>query len=482
MNVFNSFINKYKKMPAAAKASLWFVICGFVQRGISTITTPIFTRILDTTDYGIYSVFNSWLEIITIIATLRFCYGVYVKGLVKYSEDQDRFSSSLLGLTTCWIGLFFLIYYPFRSFWNGIFGLSTVLMMCMFAIMLSVSAFDFWATRERNLFRYKNLVKLTLAVAILNPSIGVVAVLMMKGSKADARIISLAIIQFVIYIFLYVKIMIKGKTFYNKEYWKYALVFNIPLVPHFLSQFILNHSDRLMINQMVGVSEAGIYSLAYSIAAILSMLNTSIENSLRPWVFQKIKAGESNKIQTVSIGALILVAISNLILIAFAPEIVRIFAPEAYQGAIDVIPPITMGIFFAFIYNIFVDVEMYYAKTRAVMIASTAGAFLNLVLNYIFIQKFGYQAAAYTTLISYMFIAILHYIFMNNVVKKYANNEKIYEVKYIVLISFVFILIGCLFAVLKNHLIIRIVMIGLLGLLVYYDKNRIVSLYKTVKK
>lgn len=464
---------KYKNMPAAAKASLWFVICGFLQRGISTITTPIFTRILSTDDYGVYSVFNSWLEIITIVATLRLCYGVYVQGLVKYSDDRDRYSSSLLGLTTVWVGAFAAIYAVFSGFWNNLLGLNTTMMTCMFFIMLSVVAFDFWAVRERNAFQYKKLVILTLTMAVINPACGVGAVLLSETNKAQARIISMAITQFLIYLFLYIKIMRHGKCFYNQKYWKYALTFNLPLIPHFLSQFILNHSDRLMINALIGSSEAGIYSLAYSIAAILSMLNTSIENSLRPWVFQQLKDGKEKQIQSVSLGALLVVAFFNLLLIAFAPEVVSVFAPSSYRGAISIIPPITMGIYFAFVYNIFVDIEMYYEKNKGVMIASTAGAVLNLVLNYLLIPQYGYQAAAYTTLISYMFIAVLHYIFMKKVLKENAKGIVIYELKRIVIISLIFVGVGTMLSIASKWWVCRYCAVLLFIAIVFSNKNKI---------
>ena len=52
-------------MPQPVKASIWFLICSFFQKGISTITTPIFTRIMTTAEYGHYNVFMSWMNIIT---------------------------------------------------------------------------------------------------------------------------------------------------------------------------------------------------------------------------------------------------------------------------------------------------------------------------------------------------------------------------------------------------------------------------------
>lgn len=77
MTKIKQFIKKYEKMPVVARASLWFVICGFMTRGVSLLTTPIFTRLLTTEQYGVYSVFNSWLEIVTIFASLKLGYGVH---------------------------------------------------------------------------------------------------------------------------------------------------------------------------------------------------------------------------------------------------------------------------------------------------------------------------------------------------------------------------------------------------------------------
>lgn len=48
----------YNKMSIASKAALWFTICGFVQKGISFITVPIFTRLLTTEQYGVVSIFT----------------------------------------------------------------------------------------------------------------------------------------------------------------------------------------------------------------------------------------------------------------------------------------------------------------------------------------------------------------------------------------------------------------------------------------
>ena len=68
--ITNKIKEKYESLPVQVRASFWFLICSFLQKGISMITTPIFTRIMSTSDYGQYGVFNSWYGIITIIVAL----------------------------------------------------------------------------------------------------------------------------------------------------------------------------------------------------------------------------------------------------------------------------------------------------------------------------------------------------------------------------------------------------------------------------
>ena len=52
VGIIMKIITKYRKCSVQVKASFWFLICAFFQRGISVITTPIFTRLLSTAEYG----------------------------------------------------------------------------------------------------------------------------------------------------------------------------------------------------------------------------------------------------------------------------------------------------------------------------------------------------------------------------------------------------------------------------------------------
>ena len=95
------FLNKYHSLPVQLKASMWFLLCSFLQKGISTITTPIFTRLLSSDEYGAFGAFNSWYSIVAIIVSMNLASGVYTTAMVKFSEDRNILASSYQGLTLC---------------------------------------------------------------------------------------------------------------------------------------------------------------------------------------------------------------------------------------------------------------------------------------------------------------------------------------------------------------------------------------------
>ena len=217
-------LQKYRSLPAQVQASLWFVICSFLQRGISVITTPIFTRLLSTGDYGQYGVFNSWLDIVSIFVTLRLYYGVFVQGLVKYGDDKDRYASSLQGLGLVLSLGWTAIYLCFREFWNSLLGLTTTQMLAMLTMIWATGAFRFWAAEQRNEYKYRALVVITIIVSLLKPVLGVFLVIHSED-KVTARILGLAIAELAGYSGLFFVHMYRGKQFYSAKYWKHVLYY-----------------------------------------------------------------------------------------------------------------------------------------------------------------------------------------------------------------------------------------------------------------
>lgn len=477
--MLKKFIDRYKAFPVQVKASLWFLICAFLQKGISFITTPVFTRLLSTSEYGQYNVFSSWLGILTVIVTLNLYCGVYSAGLVKFDQDRKQFSSTLQGLTITLIIGWTIIYLLFHNFWNALFSLTTIQMLLMLSIMWTTAVFSFWSMEQRVDFKYKKLVIITIIVSLAKPIVGIILVLVAED-KVTARIVGIASVELICYISFFFAQMKRGKKFFSKNYWKYALAFNIPLIPHYLSSSILNSADRIMIGRMVNDSAAGIYSLAYSISMIMTMFNTALMQTIEPWLYKKIKENRVSDIARVAYPSFIIIAIVNIALIALAPEAVRIFAPSDYYEAIYVIPPAAMSVFFMYSYAFFAAFEFYFGKTKQIAIATTIGAVLNIILNYIFIRIFGYIAAGYTTLVCYMIYALFHYVFMRKICLNELGGAKPYNIKIYLGIAIAFMTIGFVFLGSYGSSIVRYILICLMILIAVINRKRLISTAKEI--
>ena len=474
-----SMIKKYKQMPVQIRASFWFLIASFLQRGISVITTPIFTRLLSTSEYGHFNVFVSWQDILKVIVILYLPWGVYEQGIVKFDDQKKTFTSSLLGLGTTLVLIWTGIYLFFRGVLNNLLGLSTPQMIAMLLMIWTSAGFNFWAIQQRVQYKYRALALLTVLTSIAKPTVGIILVLTCSD-KVTARIIGLAAVELAIYLGVIVKQFMEGHQFFSAKIWKYGLWFNIPLIPHYLSQTVLNSADRIMIKKMVGAGEAGIYSLAYSVSLIMTLVNTALLQTVGPWVYQRIRAKEFSRISQIAYPVLVGVAAVNLILISFAPEAVRIFAPAKYYPAIWVIPPVAMSVYFMFMYSLFANIEFYYEKTKMISAATMVGAGLNLILNYVFIKQFGYYAAGYTTLFCYMLYALMHYLFMRSIMKNYEGGTKVYSVRVLFGITVSFIITGFLLMLTYNYPIVRYscITIGIVAIVIM--RRQIMKLIKAM--
>lgn len=472
-------LKKYNSFPVQVRASFWFLICSFLQKGISVITTPIFTRLLSTTEYGQYSVFDSWLKIITIFVSLHLYSGVYTQGLIKFSDDRRRFSSTIQGLSLSLTIGWTIIYIAFHNYWNSLFSLTTVQMLAMLVMIWATSAFNLWAGEQRVEYKYQKLVIATLVVSIAKPVIGI-AFVKLATDKVTARILGLAIVELVGYVGFFIVQMKRGNQFYSAKYWKHALMFNIPLIPHYLSQTVLNSADRIMIKNIVGASEAGIYSIAYQISQIMTLFNTALSHTLSPWIYQKIKDNKAKDIAKIAYISLGIIAFVNLVVIVIAPEAVAIFAPKAYHDAIWVIPPVAMSVLFMFSYDLFAKFEFYYEKMKWLVVASVLGALLNIGLNYIFIKRYGYFAAGYTTLFCYIAYVLFHYLFMRKICREKMNGEYAYDTRVLLALYVVFLILGFGLMATYNYPYIRYGIICLIAVVMIIRRKDIKKLSKRI--
>ena len=111
-------------------------------------------------------------------------------------------------------------------------------------------------------------------------------------------------------------------------------------------------------------------------------------------------------------------------------------------------PPVAGGVYFIAVSNLYSDILVYLKRTKLIMVSSAIAATLNVILNYIMIETYGYMAAAYTTLLSYVVMAVLLSIWANREFKKHITEvDFVYDNKLILAMSIVTLVIS-LFAIL----------------------------------
>ena len=78
----------------ALKAGFWYTISNFVAKGLVFLTTPIFTRLLSKTEFGIYSNFATWTNLLLVLTTLEL-YSTIARAKYDYEESMDQYISTI---------------------------------------------------------------------------------------------------------------------------------------------------------------------------------------------------------------------------------------------------------------------------------------------------------------------------------------------------------------------------------------------------
>lgn len=470
------YLAKWNEMSDAKKSSLALTFAMFFQRGLSMISTPIFTRIMKTTQYGEITNFTAWQTIIFIVATLNLAQGVFNNGMLDFNKKRDLFTSSVVVLSNVTTVVCFGLYFLLKPIFYPIVQLSDSLILIMMLYMFFYPAYSYWTCRQRYEFKYKLLTILTIAISLIQMIASIAAVLLVEPSQqGTAKVIASEAILIIVGICFYVFTFVKTKFRINAEYISYAFKFNIFLIPHFLAINVLASGDRVMINSMVGADKTAIYGVSYTAASVILIFWQAIEASWTPWLFEHLKAENRNPIKQRANQIITLFGVISILCMLFAPEIMYVLASKDYREGIYIIPSVTTGVFFTAVYALYMRVEYYSKKTKATMFGSVAVALVNVVLNYVFIKMFGYIAAGYTTLVCYVLLSVFHWWYSRRI-----GMENIYNDKYIFMLSIVMLIFSVFITMSYSFNLIRYMLIIVLIILAALYRKKIFALIKQI--
>ena len=451
---------KLKQTTSVNKTTILNVLSTFILQGVSFLTIPIFTRMLGSEQFGIFSIYNSWVTILACVMGLNVCSSLGT-GKYHFQEDYEKFRTSTLLLGTILSAIIIAICIALIVPLSNLMGYGYL----VYVVMLFTAFGHFIINFAQLAFIYekKPLSNFILSI-IISLSTVVLSIVLIKLSQSETkyfgRIFGFSIPYIVLAVILWFLFFFNKPASLKKEYIKYALLLGVPIVFHSLSQSILAQSDRIMMQFMeISNSEIGIYSLFYSFTGVMVTILNALNNSWTPFFYDDLKRNDWDSLNRKSKNyiELFTIIISGFILLS--REVSYLLANDEFWSGIELIPIIVSSCFFTFLYQFPVNFEFYNKKSFIIAIGTVSAALSNIGLNFVLIPIWGIYGAAAATAISYFLLFLMHFLIVK------LNKKWEYKIKFTSFLPSILVvaLICVIFYVFKDYVRARWTLGAVLG-------------------
>lgn len=388
--------------------------------GISFFTIPIFTRLLGAENYGIYTIYASYQGLLAVIMSLQTQatiapISVYYEGK---SRDECLSNSLTISLLACIICTLLIgVTMPLVTEATG---LSTVMIVVMLLHTIGMTSTN-WALAK---FTYDKQAKTnfifstTVAVGGVLLSLLLITVFMKDQPSylgyAVGHMVPYALVGVVFFVYF----LVKGKSFFRKDAWKFCLPLCLPLIFHAFSNILLHQSAKIMVQNMIDDAAAGVFGFAVTFSNVMHIIFNALNTTWVPFYHDDIREERREDLKKKTNNYVFLFTCLTIGFIMAAPEVVKLFAGEEFWESIKLIPVLTGGIYFVFLYSFPVNFEFYFRSTKSIAVGTTLTCVFNIVLNYFLIDKFGMMGAAVSTLLSYALLYLFHLCIAKWIIKE----------------------------------------------------------------
>ena len=395
------------------KASGTYTFFSAFNSSIAFLLLPILTRYLSPEDYGTVAMFGTLLSIIGVLT------GLSVHGAINraYFEKTINFkeyvancifiliSSSLVIFILVFVCLDYItIFTNVPKIWILI---SVVISFFQFIILAILAIYQAKLKSKQYGF-------IQIGQGILNAFLSIVFVVFLS-MKWEGRLFAQVISTLTFGVSSYIIIhKFYSSWHFNIKYIINALKFGVPLIPHTISGIFVMYVDRVIINNLIGTKEVGIYTAGLQIGMIIHLLATSFNKAWGPWLFSKLNENNYDvklKIVKFTYSYFIGILFFSLLLGYLAPFIVKIFLGKDFYEAKNVILWIALGYAFDGMYYMVVNYIFYAYKTYILAWITFFCGIINIPLTYTFVKLNGYlgasQAFAITMFITFIMTWIL---------------------------------------------------------------------------
>lgn len=256
---------------------------------------------------------------------------------------------------------------------------------------------------------------------------------------------------------------------------KKILIYGLPFVPSSIAYWVFSSADRIMLEKMSNLESLGIYTVAVSLSIVMNLVSSAIGQG---WGNHALKLYEDNnetaRITYINFLHLLIFATTIIIFLAaiLGKELIILFFPSEYSNVFYPMFFLLVGIGFQMTTQVTALGINLLKRTYYIIYITLFIALFNILMNYILIPIFEETGAAFATMLSYLFLTII-YAFVS---------QKLYKLNYnLILISIPLFLVIMAFLGSLLEFYIRILILSVVLLLIYYNKYKIIQFIKVSK-
>lgn len=436
---------------------------------VSFLLLPLYTAKLSTEEFGTYDFFVTLSVFLLPIITL-----LMEESMFRFLIDADDLKSKkrTITATIVYTTVGTVIFTILAAIIMGIIHYEYAVIFIIFIIsniLLGLSNALSRGMGKVNLYSLSNFI-LGVITIILNILFIVTFKLGVNG-LLWSNIIANTATAVIMFYKLHLPQFVSKKDFSRETLGK-MIRYSAPLVPNNLSWVIISLSDRLMLTQMTGADANGIYAVANKFPNIVytcyGFFSTAWKESAARILKEENKSQYYNSIYK---DVKFFLKAIVLGLIAIMPLAFPLLVNESYNDAYKYIPILIISIYYTNMSNFYGGIFTAYKNTKIMGSTTAVAAVINIVINIIFIPKFGIYAATFSTLIS----NIVVYFYRRYKIMDYIKlKEKFNYVFWILLVI-------TLITYYKNNMILNIIVFLLVvAYCIFTNKNFIMRVSKPV--
>ena len=436
---------------------------------VSFLLLPLYTAKLSTEEFGTYDFFVTLSVFLLPIITL-----LMEESMFRFLIDADDLKSKkrTITATIVYTAVGTVIFTILAAIIMGIIHYEYAVIFIIFIIsniLLGLSNALSRGMGKVNLYSLSNFI-LGVITIILNILFIVTFKLGVNG-LLWSNIIANTATAVIMFYKLHLPQFVSKKDFSRETLGK-MIRYSAPLVPNNLSWVIISLSDRLMLTQMIGADANGIYAVANKFPNIVytcyGFFSTAWKESAARILKEENKSQYYNSIYK---DVKFFLKAIVLGLIAIMPLAFPLLVNESYNDAYKYIPILIISIYYTNMSNFYGGIFTAYKNTKIMGSTTAVAAVINIVINIIFIPKFGIYAATFSTLIS----NIVVYFYRRYKIMDYIKlKEKFNYVFWILLVI-------TLITYYKNNMILNIIVFLLVvAYCIFTNKNFIMRVSKPV--